>query len=132
MRRLLTASLAAGVLSLVAATPAAASYSWCDSDPPVAIVTPQGHLVVVYDDIFANGLTNLTYVDLSTITYTTKSLGNGQTAVRMYVTAPNGLLGGYATKVNVNSAALSLGTFYGSAQGYSGAPMEVDFTLNTP
>src|ERR1700674_1672553 len=56
MKKLVVAGALA--LGLLAASPgsAAASVVWCSWDPLVAIVTPAGHVVLVYDSVWTSNL----------------------------------------------------------------------------
>jgi hypothetical protein len=115
MKRLVVAGALA--LGLLAASPgsAAASSTWCTWDPLVPIVTPGGHLVVVYDSVWTPSLLNL---GVPLESYSTRraydSNGNAITEVDMAISTPTGLLLSYSTMDEVTTGLLGSG---GSAPG---------------
>jgi hypothetical protein len=112
-----------------------AGEEWCDIDPPVVIVTPQGHLATVYANIGSQGLLPSLLNELSQISYTVAPANGGTaTQVTLTVTVRKTLLTGSSTptRVKVSSLLLGLGNVYGSANGTVGKPMTVKFLINTP
>jgi len=66
-RVVVAAALAAGIL-MCSPTSAAAWATYCDWDPIVPIVTPGGHIVLVYDSVWTQSPLSL---GLPLATYTT-------------------------------------------------------------
>ncbi len=128
-RVVVAAALAAGIL-LCSPTGAAAWATYCDWDPIVPIVTPGGHIVLVYDSVWTQSPLSL---GLPLATYTTSrvydSAHQPQTAVDMKITVPTGLLFRYTTYNMVTSGLLGSGTVYAAKYGTSGTPVHLYFTL---
>ena len=124
----------AGALAfgLLAASPgsASASVTWCTWDPPVLVVTPGGHAVVVYDSVWSPSLVNLA-VPLET--YTTKrsydSSGRAITVVDMAISVPTGLLFSYSTMDEVTTGLLGGGALLARGYGTSGKTVHLQFTI---
>jgi len=123
------AALAAGIL-MCSPTSAAAWATYCDWDPIVPIVTPGGHIVLVYDSVWTSSPLSLA---LPLATYTTSRVydkaGQPHTAVDMKITVPTGLLFRYTTYDMVTSGLLGSGTVYAAKYGTSGTPVHLYFTL---
>jgi len=130
MKRLVVAGALA--LGLLAASPgsAAASSSWCTWDPVVLVVTPGGHLAVVYDSVWTPSLLNL---GVPLETYTTKraydSHGNAITQVDMSIYVPTGLLFSYSTMDEVTTGLLGSGALLARGYGTSGKTVHLEFTI---
>ena len=127
----LLAAPAGGLLPV--ATTVHAAAEWCDVDPPVLIVTPQGRVVTVYALIGAQKLTTSLLTELSKISYTVAPANNGAaTQVTLTVTVNKLLLlapAGTPTRLTVSSSLWGSGTTYGTATGAVGSPMTVTFLL---
>jgi len=130
MKRLVVAGALA--LGLLASSPgsAAASVVWCSWDPLVPIVTPGGHLVLLYDSVWTPSLLNL---GVPLETYTTKrtydSSGNAITAVDMSISVPTGLLLSYSTMDEVTTGLLGSGKLLARGYGQSGKAVHLEFTI---
>ncbi len=128
-RVVVAAALAAGIL-MCSPTSAAAWATYCDWDPIVPIVTPGGHIVLVYDSVWTSSPLSLA---LPLATYTTSRVydkaGQPHTAVDMKITVPTGLLFRYTTYDMVTSGLLGSGTVYAAKYGTSGTPVHLYFTL---
>ncbi len=130
MKRLVVAGALA--LGLLAASPGSASANvvWCDWDPLVPVVTPGGHLVLVYDSVWSSNLLNLA---LPVATYTTKraydSSGQPITAVDMAIWTPTGLLFSYETMDEVTTGLLGSGALLARGYGTSGKTVHLKFTI---
>jgi hypothetical protein len=130
MKRLVVAGALA--LGLLAASPgsAAASVTWCSWDPLVAIITPGGHVVLVYDSVWTSSLLDLA-VPLES--YTAKraydSRGRAVTAVDMAIYVPTGLLFSYSTMDEVTTGLLGGGTLLARSYGTSGKTVHLKFTI---
>jgi hypothetical protein len=130
MKRLVVAGALA--LGLLAASPgsAAASTTWCTWDPLVLVVTPGGHLVVVYDSVWTPNLLNL---GVPLETYTTKrtydSTGKPVTSVDMAISTPTGLLFSYSTMDEVTTGLLGGGNLLARGYGTSGKTVHLKFTI---
>jgi hypothetical protein len=130
MKRLVVAGALA--LGLLAASPgsAAASVVWCDWDPLVPIVTPGGHLVLLYDSVWTPNLLNL---GLPLASYSTRraydSTGSPITEVDMAISTPTGLLLSYSTMDEVTTGLLGSGTVLARGYGISGKTVHLTFTI---
>ena len=128
-RVVVAASLAVGLL-FASPTGASAWATFCDWDPVVPIVTPGGHIVLVYDSVWTQSPLSL---GLPLATYTTSRVydkaGQPHTAVDMKITVPTGLLFHYTTYNMVTSGLLGSGTVYAAKYGTSGTPVHLYFTL---
>jgi hypothetical protein len=130
MKRLVVAGALA--LGLLAASPgsAAASTTWCTWDPLVLVVTPGGHVVLVYDSVWTPSLLNL---GVPLESYTTKraytSTGKAVTAVDMAIWTPTGLLFSYSTMDEVTTGLLGGGALLARGYGTSGKTVHLKFTI---
>lgn len=130
MKKLVVAGALA--LGLLAASPgtAGASVVWCTWDPLVPIVTPGGHLVVVYDSVWTPSLLNL---GVPVATYTTERAydSNGQpvTDVDVAITVPTGLVLSYSTMDEVTTGLLGSGALLARSYGTSGKTVHLKFTI---
>jgi hypothetical protein len=133
MRRALVAAvLAAGVL-LASPTSAGAWATFCDWDPLVLVVTPAGHIVPVYDSVWTSSLLDLGVpLESYTASRVYSRSGAPETLVDMTISVPTGLLFRYQTTDEVTSGLLGSGTVYARANGYSGTPVHLKFTLAAP
>lgn len=111
---------------------AAAGETWCDIDPPVAIVTPGGNLAVVY--VVTSGppllLANLL---APAITYEVRPSESGDaTRVAMDVTVkdPLGVYGHQDVRSEVWTGPARTGRLLSSVEGLSGSPMRHRFKLD--
>ena len=131
-RVVVAASLAVGLL-FASPTGASAWATFCDWDPVVPIVTPGGHIVLVYDSVWTSQPLQL---GLPLATYTASrvydSVGRPRTAVDMAIYVPAGLLFRFTTYNMVTSGLLGSGTVYAAKYGTSGTPVHLKFTLAQP
>jgi hypothetical protein len=131
-RALVAAVLAAGFL-FASPTTAGAFATFCDWDPLVLVVTPSGHIVPVYDSVWTSSLIDLGVpLESYTVSRTYSRKGAPETLVDMTISVPTGLLLQYPTTDEVTSGLLGSGTLYARANGYSGTPVHLKFTLATP
>jgi hypothetical protein len=131
-RVVVAAALAAGLL-LASPTGASAWATFCDWDPVVPVITPGGHIVLVYDSVWTSqplriGLPLATY----TVSRVYDSLGEPHTAVDMKISVLTGLLFRFPTYNMVTSGLLGSGTVYAAGYGTSGTPVHLKFTLEQP
>jgi hypothetical protein len=109
---------------------------WCDTDPLVLIVTPEGTLVPVFILVGALGLEHLPAAQAASLlaTSTAEATAGGKaTRVTITVTVPDDLFGrGFATRAAASSGPLGTGTVYATAEGRSGTAMVLRFTLPIP
>lgn len=130
-RVVVAAALAAGIL-FASAAGASACATFCDWDPLVLVVTPAGHVEAVYDSVWTSSLVDL---GVPTESYTVARgyrSGKPVTNVDMAIYVPAGLLLKFATYDEVTTGLLGSGTVLASGNGYSGAPVHLRFTLDTP
>jgi hypothetical protein len=129
---MVAAAMAAG-LALAAPISAGAMMEFCDWDPLVAVVTPAGNVVLVYDSVWTSTPLN---VGLPVSSYSASRIydedGNPMTAVNMVINVPTGLLFRFATKDMVTTGPLGSGTVLASQSGTSGTPVHLNFTLKQP
>jgi hypothetical protein len=111
----------------------AAADVYCDTDPPVVIVTPAGNRAAVY---VSNGgsAEHVASLLAPSISYTVKPVESGRaTSVHLTVTVPDDALGsGYAVRSEAWSGPLRTGTRYDSETGFSGQPITLQFKLDVP
>jgi hypothetical protein len=130
-RGLLAGVLAAGFL-LVSPTGAGAWATYCDWDPLVPVITPSGHIVVVYDSVWTSNLLDL---GVPLESYTTSRVyvdGMPETAVDMAIFVPSGLLFQFQTQDQVRTGILGTGQLLAVKNGWSGQTLHLKFTLATP
>jgi hypothetical protein len=133
VKKLMVAAAMAAGLVVAAPISAGAMMEYCDWDPLVPIVTPGGHVVLVYDSVWTNSPLN---VGLPISTYSVSRVydddGNPMTAVDMVVRVPTGLLFRFATTDLVSTGPFGSGTVLARQGGTSGSPVHLYFTLNQP
>jgi hypothetical protein len=133
VKKILMSAAAAVGLLIAAPVPAGAMMEWCDWDPIVPIVTPGGHLVLVYDSVWTSSPLN---IGLPVSSYSVSRIydedGQPHTAVDMVINVPTGLLWRFATTDMVTTGLLGSGTVLASAKGTSGSPVHLYFTLRQP
>ena len=116
------------------ARPALASETWCDTDPPVTIVTPGGNLVVVYV-VDTGPAEHLVALLTPQVTYTVRPAEGGRaTDVEMHVTIQDGGLLGSSYDVGTEawSGLLRTGAEFDSVRGIAGESMTLRFRLPIP
>ena len=94
MRKVVLAALMAAGIVVFSPAPAGAWFSYCEWDPLVPVVTPAGHVVLLYDSVWTPSPLDLG-VPLATTTVSRvySSTGQPETAVDTAITVPTGLLG---------------------------------------
>ena len=108
---------------------------WCDTDPLLLVITPQGNVVPVF---YMTGVQlplqlGLALLGLLTMHYTAVPAPGGGTQVDVSVTVPNGLLGQrHPARLKVSSGALGSGHVYGTDTGLTGEQLVVRFHLSSP
>ena len=136
MIRRFAVAMVLALLPAVTLAPAAsaASDEWCDLDPIVVIRTPGGNLVPLYHTDGVQGLKHQPALLVAKVSYTVQPVDGGQkTLVTMDVTLPEGLWGrDFATRTVISTGPMGTLRVLGRAQGQSGRPMRVQFTLDTP
>ena len=127
-KMVVAAALSAGLL-LGAPLTAGAWCTYCDWDPLVLVVTPSGHLALVYDSVWTSSLLQ---PGLPTETHTTKRVyvdGAPATEVDMTIYVPTGILFNYSTMDEVTTGLLGSGRVLARETGSSGSPVHLRFTL---
>ncbi len=132
MKRLVVAGALA--LGLLAASPgsAAASSTWCTLEFHLVaeVVTPGGHVFLVYDSVWTSNLLDLA---LPLATASTQraydSSGRPVTAVDVAITVPTGLLFRYSTMDEVTTGLLGNGALLARGYGTSGKTVHLKFTI---
>lgn len=133
MKRVMVAAAMAAGLLVAAPIPTGAMMEYCDWDPLVAVVTPAGNVVLVYDSVWTNSPLN---VGLPVSSYTTSRIydegGQPLTAVDMAIHVPAGLVSRFATTDLVTTGLLGSGMVLAKDNGTSGETVHLYFTLNQP
>ena len=130
MKRLVVAG--ALVLGLLAASPgsAAASTTWCTWDPLVLVVTPGGHVALVYDSVWTSSLLSAGLpLESYTATRAYDSSGKAVTAIDMAIWTPTGLLLRYTVMDEVTTGLLGGGALLARGYGTSGQTVHLKFTI---
>jgi hypothetical protein len=86
-RTLVFGALAAGLLVVGGAGTTSANLTWCVSDPPIAVVTPGGHILMVNNMIYLSPA-DLHNADLITNDAHTVPDGRGGTLITVHVYVP--------------------------------------------
>lgn len=138
MSTLVRSSVAVLLLLILAVPVASANQEWCTDDPPRALLTPHGNVVLVFVTLGAHGdqyLPDLTQGLVNT-TSSAQSATRGGVAGTLFtltVHIPSDLLlGGFATQGITSSGALGTGTIYATSTGASGAPLVMAFWYPLP
>jgi len=133
VKRLVVAAVMAGGLAVATPVTAGAGMEWCDWDPIVAVVTPAGNVVLLYDSVWTGSPLN---IGLPISSYTASRIydkdGQPLTAVDVVIYVPTGLLSKFATTDMVTTGPLGSGTVLAKVNGASGTPAHLYFTLNQP
>ena len=135
------ATMLSGAVPLAALSPIASADDWCsDGDPPVTIVTPAGHRVVVYVELRALGTEHLPALLAAdgTITYSVRRVqggGRGSAAtavtVRLFID-DDSRRGHFQTQAIVRSGPNLNAPVLAFDEGHSGQRTVLHFTLDTP
>jgi hypothetical protein len=130
-RLVVAASFAMGAM-VASALPAAACMTYCDWDPLVAVITPAGHIVPVYDSVWTSSPLDL---GLPLESYTVKHViqaGKTVTQVNVSIYVPAGLLFTFQTFNEVTTGLLGSGTVLASGYGSSGSTTHLQFVIPEP
>ncbi len=130
MRRLFIAgALLVGALG-TQVTPAAAMESFCDWDPPVAVITPAGNIDVVYVSVYTQSPLQVGLpVESYTATRGYDAEGKPVTNVDIAVHVPAGLLMRFQTYAVVSTGLLGGGTLLAAKSGTSGQTTHLRYTI---
>lgn len=130
VKRLVAAAAAAMGVLLASASPADAMMTFCDWDPVVVVVTPGGHVALVYDSVWTSSPLLL---GLPLETYTTSRVygpnNQPETAVDMTIYVPAGLLFRFPTTDVVTTGLLGSGRVLAKTNGTSGSPVHLRFIV---
>jgi hypothetical protein len=125
----MAAAAAVGVL-VAAPGSAQASMTYCDWDPLVAVITPAGHIVPVYDSVWTGSVVDLGLpLERYSVSRVYDRAGRPETAVSMEIYVPTGLLLSYSTLDEVTTGVLGSGAVLAYAYGSSRAPTFLRFVL---
>ncbi len=130
MRRVILAAATAVVAATLSIVPAGAWATYCDWDPLVLIVTPDGNVVPVYDSVWTASPLN---IGLPVESYTaTRGYDHGRpvTDVDVAITVPAGMLFAFSTDDMVSTGPLGTGTTLASKPGTSGSTTHLKFRLD--
>src|SRR5437762_14164827 len=107
MRKVVLAALMAAGIVVFSPAPAGAWFSYCEWDPLVPVVTPAGHVVLLYDSVWTPSPIELG-VSLASTTVSRVSSSNGQpeSAVDTAITVPTGLSFRYSFSYEVSTVLL--------------------------
>lgn len=122
---------------LGSAAPTRAGAEWCDTDPLLLITTPGGHVVPIFILLSVQGLEHLPAAQaasLLAISDTTRTTAGGRaTRVIVTVTVPDDPFGrGFPVRAVASTGPLGTGTIHATAEGTSGVPLDLRFTLDIP
>ena len=131
MRRLVLSMLVAGVMAGAQVSSAGASLSWGD-DPPEAVITPDGNLVVVYVTSYAPTALTMLCEPVASYSYTARpGAAAGTTDVEMSEYVP-AICGRFGYQVTVSNGAFGSGYVYTRTHGTAGTVTHLRFTVATP
>jgi len=130
-RGLIAAIVAAGFL---VATPVSAGAwaTYCDWDPLVPVITPAGHIVLLYDSVWTSSPLSLGLPIATSRTSRVYVDGKAETAVDTAIWVPAGLLLQFRVTDMVTTGLLGSGSVLATQQGWSGQTLHLKFTLATP
>jgi hypothetical protein len=127
-RVVLAALLAAGVVLLSPGT-AGAWATYCEWDPLVPVVTPAGHVVLLYDSVWTANPIEVGVPISTTETSRVYVAGKPATAVDTAVWVPVGLLLQFPVQDMVTTGILGSGQVMATRNGWSGQTLHLKFTL---
>lgn len=90
MKKFLLALVAATMAALAGPLPALAWVDWCDSEPPVTVVTPAGHRVTVNNFLSAPVQDRHLLKNAVVTGYATAGETSGKSVVHIWVWLPHG------------------------------------------
>jgi hypothetical protein len=129
VKRVVLAALMAVGVTVCSPSTAGAWATYCDWDPLVAVVTPGGEIVPVYDSVWTSSPLDL---GLPVESYTATRVyvgGRAETAVDMAISVPTGLLFQFQTQDEVTTGLLGTGSVLATKNGWSGQTLHLKFTL---
>jgi hypothetical protein len=127
---IVAAAMAVGVL-FAAPGAAEASMTYCDWDPLVAVITPAGHIVPLYDSVWTSSVIDLGVpLESTRVSRIYDRWGHPETLVTVAIYVPTGLLFSYSTLDEVTTGLLGSGTVLSYAYGTSRAPTYLHFVLH--
>ena len=131
MRKVVLAALMAAGIVVFSPAPAGAWFSYCEWDPLVPVVTPAGHIVLLYDSVWTPSPLDLG-VPLATtsVSRVYSSTGQPETAVDTAITVPTGLLFRYTVTDEVTTGLLGSGQVLATKSGTSGQTLHLKFVLS--
>jgi len=131
MRKVVLAALMAAGIVVFSPAPAGAWFSYCEWDPLVPVVTPAGHVVLLYDSVWTPSPLDLG-VPLATtsVSRVYSSTGQPETAVDTAITVPTGLLFRYSVTDEVTTGLLGSGKVLAMKSGTSGQTLHLKFVLS--
>jgi hypothetical protein len=128
-RVVLAAALAVGVL-FGSGGSASACATYCDWDPLVPIVTPAGHIVLLYDSVWTPSLLNLGLpLESHTVSRVYGEDDEPMTKVDATIWTPTGLLFRYQTMDEITTGLLGSGRVLARGYGWSGRSVNLTFYL---
>lgn len=123
MRRIGMAAFAALAAAFLPASQAFAWMDWCDSEPPLTVVTPGGHHVTV-NNFLSAPRADRHLLEKAWVYGYAESEQPGESEVHVYVVLPRG--GSEFVRVNSKSVHYSAET---SANGRWGTVIELDLSV---
>jgi hypothetical protein len=131
MRRVVLAALIAAGILVFSPAPAGAWFSYCDWDPLVPVVTPAGHVVLLYDSVWTSSPLDLALpLATSKVSRVYSATGSPETAVDTAITVPTGLLFRYAVTDEVTTGLLGSGNVLAKVSGMSGQTLHLKYILS--
>ena len=123
MRRFSMAVFAALVAAFLPASQALAWMDWCDSEPPLTVVTPGGHHVTV-NNFLSAPVQDRRLLEQAWVFGYAESSDDGESEVHVYVVLPRG--GSQFVRVNSSSTRYHVDA---DASGRWGSVIELELTV---
>lgn len=98
-RRVLFGALAAGMFVIAGQGSASANVLWCGSDPPIPVVTPGGHNLMVNNMVYLP-VADRHFAKFITDSATTAPNGRGGTKITVHVNIPASIHGAFVVSSN--------------------------------
>lgn len=129
MKRVVLAAVLAVAVVVLSPGTAGAWATYCEWDPLVPVITPAGHVVLLYDSVWTSNPVQLGLPLATTSTSRVYVAGRAETAVDTAISVPAGLLLQFPVRDMVTTGLLGSGEVLASKNGWSGQTLHLKFTL---